>query len=110
MIIFVASLIFALDRAMYSLNFFGLSALATPCTIARLIQHPANSLLVTLMRWVTAFLTSATFLFVYLVFFWTVIGKTPGKMILGPARCPVRTADGAVSKERSSVPLGTMFR
>jgi uncharacterized RDD family membrane protein YckC len=83
LIIFVASLIFNLIVRLL-LNFFGLSALATAVYDRTAVSDTqASSLLVTFMRWATAFFTSATFLFVYLVFFWTVIGKTPGKMILG---------------------------
>jgi uncharacterized RDD family membrane protein YckC len=83
LIIMAASIIFSLVTRLL-LNFFGLGELAA-ALYDRTIEPNTDSgnLVVTLLRWLTAFLTSATFLFVYLVFFWTTIGKTPGKAIVG---------------------------
>lgn len=82
-IIVVGALLFNLTLRLV-LNFFGLSDLAVAVFDRTGASTESYSgWLVTLLRWVTTVLTSATFLFIYLVFFWTVTGKTPGKAILG---------------------------
>lgn len=81
-VIFVASLVFSLTVRLV-LNFFGLSDLANAVFNRAAPDAEYGSVLVSVLRWATTALTSVTFLFIYLVFFWTVIGKTPGKAILG---------------------------
>lgn len=83
LIIMTVSIVFSLVMRLL-LNFFGLGDLAAT-VFDRTIEPVTGSsnLIVTLLRWLTAFLTSATFLFTYLVFFWTTIGKTPGMALVG---------------------------
>lgn len=66
------------------LNFFGLNELVAAVYERRMTDTAGpSSLVVTLLRWALSFLTSVTFFFIYIVFWWTTIGKTPGKAILG---------------------------
>lgn len=100
------------------LNFFGLNELAAAVYDRRTGGDATyDGLLVTFLRWATAFLTSVTFLFIYLVFFWTTIGKTPGKAILGlrvvqegePAVRFKWAVVRAVAYYLSALPLGLGF-
>ncbi|MEZ4515604.1 MAG: RDD family protein [Chloroflexota bacterium] len=115
-IIFVMSFLFNWMLRLI-LNFFGLSSLATAVFDQTAYSPEYGGLLVTVLRWTTTVLTSATFLFVYLVFFWTVIGKTPGKGILGlhviqggQATVPFKWAVvRALGYYVSGIPLGLGF-
>lgn len=81
-VIVVISLTFSLVLRLI-LNFFGFSDLATAVFDRAAPDAQYSGLLVTILRWATTVLTSASFFIVYLVFFWTVTGKTPGKAIMG---------------------------
>lgn len=116
-IIFVTSFLFGVIVRLF-MNFFGLTELATP-VYERIAAADSTSegFVIIIVRWVAAFMTSASFLFIYLVFFWTVIGKTPGKALLGlhvvqtnEATIPFKWAVvRALGYYLSALPLGLGF-
>jgi uncharacterized RDD family membrane protein YckC len=63
------------------LNFFGLDELAQ--SIFEPAASGESSMLVSLLRWIFAFIGSALLLILYLVFFWTLIDQSLGQILMG---------------------------